>query len=84
MQAETDIMLLACLPDTRGASIIEAGEGVVGSVELDVDVTDIVSHRPKDGFLETEAAPDVDPDPVSQRHFVAPRLARTSFPEISS
>jgi hypothetical protein len=46
MQAEMDIMLLACLPDTRGASIIEAGECVVGSVELDVDVADIVSRRP--------------------------------------
>jgi hypothetical protein len=56
-QAETDIMLLACFADTRGARIVEAGEGVVRGVELDVDVADIVSCRPCDGLLEPETAP---------------------------
>ena len=81
MQAEMDIMFLACLPDTRGARIVEAGEGVVGSVELDVDVADIVSGPPCDGLLEPETAPDIDPDPVSQRHFLAPTWLEPVFPK---
>src|SRR5260370_38205006 len=46
MQAEMDIMLLAGLVDIRGACIVEAGEGVVGGVELNVDVADVGSGRP--------------------------------------
>jgi hypothetical protein len=34
MEAETDIMHLACLADRRGTRIVEAGECVIGSVEL--------------------------------------------------
>src|SRR5260370_24806427 len=79
-----DIMLLAGLVDIRGACIVEAGEGVVGGVELNVDVADVVSGRPCDGLLEPETAPDIDPDPVPQCHFLVPQLARTSFPEINN
>jgi hypothetical protein len=39
-------MFSAGLPDSRGTRIVEAGEDVVGSVELDIDVANIVSSRP--------------------------------------
>src|ERR1700720_3549259 len=80
MQAEMDAMTLACLADTRGTCVVEAGEDVVCRVELDIDISNIVNCRPCDGLLEPEAAPDIDPDSVSQRHFVAPlRRASNQF-----
>src|SRR5271155_157453 len=72
MKAEMDAVFFTCPADTRGTCIIEAGERVVGGVELDVDVADIVSRRPRDGLLQPKSAPDVDPDPVPQHHLVAP------------
>jgi hypothetical protein len=72
MQTQVDAMLLACLADTGSTRVVEAGQGIVGRVQLDIDVADIVSRRPCDGFLEPETAPNIDPDPVPQRHFIAP------------
>jgi hypothetical protein len=79
MQAETDIMFLACLADTRGTRIVEAGEGVVGVVELDVDVADIVSGRPCDGLLEPETAPDVDTGSCRATSFPPSPLGANQF-----
>jgi hypothetical protein len=73
VQAEMDAMTLACLADTRGTCVVEAGENVVRRVELDIDVSNIVNCRPCDGLLEPEAAPDIDPDSVSQPDVTTPQ-----------
>jgi hypothetical protein len=62
----------ACLSNPGGARVIETCQGVRGGVQLDVDVPNIVSGRPLNSVFEPEAASDIDPDPVSQRHFTAP------------
>jgi hypothetical protein len=73
MQAEMDAVILACLADTRGTCVVEAGENVVCRVELDIDVSNIVNCRPCDGLFEPEAAPDIGPDSVPQLHVTAPQ-----------
>ena len=72
VQAEMDTMLLACSADTSSTRIVKAGQGIVGRVKLDIDVSDTVSRRPCDGLLEPQTVPNSDPDPVPQRDFIAP------------
>src|SRR6476619_4180323 len=71
VQAKVDIMFLACLADACGTRVVEARQGIVGRVELDIDVADLASCRPRDSFLNPETPPDIDPDPVPQHHVIA-------------
>src|SRR5271165_4457617 len=67
-----DAVLLTSLADAGGTRVVEARQGVVGRVELYIDVADVVSRRPCDRLLDPETASDIDPDPVPQLHFIAP------------
>src|SRR6266702_3959480 len=68
MQPEAHAVFRACRTDRHASPIIETGKHVGFAIELDVDDADVVSCRPNDGLLETQAAANIDTDSVTQRH----------------
>jgi hypothetical protein len=68
VQAEMDAALNAGGADRCAAPLVEAGQRVGGSVELDVDVAHVVALGPGHCIFEPESASDIDADAIAQGH----------------
>jgi len=57
------------------ARVVEAAQRIGAGVKLDVDPAHLMLCRPLERLFEPEPAPDVNPDPITQTHQVAPLTA---------
>ena len=68
MQAEMDAVPLAPGAHRRRPCVVDRAERVGAGIELNIDKAHPMLRRPGDGVLESQFAPDIDPDPVAQCH----------------
>ena len=75
VQAEMHAVSFAGPAHAGGARVVEAAQRIGVGVELDVDPAHFMLCRPLEPLFEPEPAPDVNPDPITQTHQVAPLTA---------
>jgi hypothetical protein len=75
VQAEMHAVPFAGPAYTSGTCIVEAAQRIGAGVKLDVDPAHFMLCRPLERLFEPEPAPDVNPDPITQTHQIAPLTA---------
>ena len=75
VQTEMHAVPFAGPAHADGARVVEAAQRIGAGVKLDVDPAHLMLCRPHERVFQPEPAPDVNPDPITQTHQVAPLTA---------
>jgi hypothetical protein len=75
VQTEMHAVPFAGPAHADGARVVEAAQRIGAGVKLDVDPAHLMLCRPHERVFQPEPAPDVNPDPITQAHQVAPLTA---------